>query len=256
MSALTIEVQKREKAGKGVARAIRREGNVPAIIYGGNNKEIMVSVNSKQLVQELHKPGFFARVINFKIGNDTVQVLPKTVQFHPVSDKPEHADFIRVSKDTKVKALVKADFKNAEKSPGLKRGGILNIVRREIEILCFVDKIPSIIEVDLTGLSIGDSIHIEDLILPEGVEPSIKDRNFTVATIVGRLTEEQEMAKDAARTQAIVDAQAAQAAADAAAAGGDAAKPDAKAAKPDAKAAAKPEAAPAAGAAKKEPAKK
>ncbi len=215
MSTSVIEAQKREATGTGSARAIRRQGNVPAIIYGGKEKEIKISLEAKRLVTELNKSGFYSRILDFKIGNETVKVIPKSIQLHPVTDQPEHADFIRVVKGQKVKVLIKGDFKNPEKSPGIKRGGILNIIRREIEVLCDADKIPSSIEVDLTGLSIGDSIHINDLILPEGVEPAIKNRNFTVATIVGRITEEQELARDAARAAVIAANQAADAAVDA-----------------------------------------
>ena len=176
-----LKAEIRERAGKGAARATRRAGRIPAVIYGNKLDPIMISVEPIELNKELNTAGFFGRVFEITIGKDKMRVLPRDVQFHPVNDRPLHIDFLRFSADTRVNVEVSVDFQNEEASPGLKRGGVLNIVRRELELVCAPDIIPETVVVDLSGLEIGDSIHFSHVSLPEGVESAITDRDFTIA---------------------------------------------------------------------------
>jgi large subunit ribosomal protein L25 len=178
-----IAAQRRERAGKGPARAARRAGRVPGVIYGSKKDPTMVTLDPRDLDRELRTGSFMATVYDVQVDRDKERVLPRDVQFHPVSDKPIHVDFLRVSATTGVTVQVPVNFLNEEESPGLKRGGLLNVVRHEIEMTCRADAIPAGIDVDLTGLDIGDSIHISMITLPDGVAPTITDRDFTVATI-------------------------------------------------------------------------
>ncbi len=190
---LTLNAEIREGNGTGKARELRRQGWIPAVIYGGKSEEVKISVEQKPLLLAYQKGGFRSQVIEIKTPKGAIQVLPREIQFHPVTDMPLHADFLRVTSDHKFKIKVKVNFRNKEKSPGIKRGGILNIVRREIELWCDASNIPESLEVDLDGLQIGQSVHISAIKLPEGVMPTIKGRNFTVATIAGRQKEEEEI---------------------------------------------------------------
>jgi large subunit ribosomal protein L25 len=187
----------RERAGKGAARATRRAGRIPAVIYGNKLDPIMISVDPIELNKELNTPGFFGRVFEITVGKDTMRVLPRDVQFHPVNDRPLHVDFLRFSADTRVNVEVTVLFLNEEDSPGLKRGGVLNIVRRELELVCAPDIIPETIEVDLTGMEIGDSVHFSQITLPEGVESAITDRDFTIATVAAPSVVKSEAAEAA-----------------------------------------------------------
>lgn len=180
----SLGAQPRARAGKGAARQTRREGRVPGVIYGNKQEPVMISVDPTELTRELHKPGFFATLFDLELEGTKHRVLPRDVQFDPVTDRPIHVDFLRVAADTKVHVNVPVVFLNEAASPGLKRGGVLNIVRHEIELICAADRIPHELTVDLTGLDIGDSIHISAIKLPEDVTPAITDRDFTVATIV------------------------------------------------------------------------
>jgi len=227
VQAIVLQAEPRAKAGKGVSRALRRAGKVPAIIYGGKDKESMVSLDSKAFFKEFSRSGFMSRIIDLKVGEKSNLVLPKNVQLHPVNDTLEHADFMRVSKEEKVHVMVKIIYNNVEKSAGVKRGGIFNAVRREVELICDFDKIPESISVDVGALEIGDSIHISDAKLPEGVQTAIRGRNFTLATVVGRLSEEEEERRAKEAEAAATEAQAALKAADAAAKAGPAAAPGA-----------------------------
>jgi large subunit ribosomal protein L25 len=173
----------RERAGKGAARATRRAGRIPAVIYGDKKEPVMISLEPISLNKELNSGAFFGRVYDISLGKDKATVLPRDVQFDPVSDAPLHVDFLRVSADTRVQVEVLVHFENELASPGIKRGGVLNIVRRELELICAPDKIPEQIVVDLTGLEIGDSVHFSHIKLPEGAESAITDRDFTIATI-------------------------------------------------------------------------
>ncbi len=181
---LTLPAETRDRAGKGASRALRRSGRVPAVVYGGNEEPLTVHVEEKELVRQLGTGHFFNSIVEVEVGGKKVRTLPKDVAFHPVSDRPLHADFLRVSKDAKVHVNVPVVFANEEASPGLKRGGVLNIVRHDLDLVCSPDSIPEEIVIDVTGRDVGDSIHISDVSLPAGVESGITDRDFTIATIV------------------------------------------------------------------------
>ncbi len=190
-----IAAERRERAGKGPARAARRAGRVPGVIYGAKKDPAMVTLDPRELDRELNTGGFMATIYDVQIEKDKERVLPRDVQFDPVTDRPIHVDFLRVSATSSVTVQVPVNFLNDEESPGLKRGGLLNVVRHEIEMICQADAIPSAVEVDLTGLDIGDSVHISMISLPDGVAPTITDRDFTVATIAAptvALDEEEE----------------------------------------------------------------
>jgi large subunit ribosomal protein L25 len=181
---LTLPAETRDRAGKGASRVLRREGRVPAVVYGGKEEPLTIHVEEKELVRQLGTGHFFNSVIEIGVGGQVLRTLPKDVAFHPVSDRPLHVDFLRVSKDAKVHVNVPVIFANEEASPGLKRGGVLNIVRHDLDLVCAPDAIPSEITIDVTGLEIGASIHISSVSLPAGVESGIADRDFTIATIV------------------------------------------------------------------------
>lgn len=198
-----LAAQIRERAGKGAARATRREGRVPAVIYGNKTEPVMISIDPLQLNQEMRKPGFYGHVFDIDLGKEKFAVLPRDVQFHPLTDRPIHADFLRFSAETRVHVDVPVIFQNEAASPGLKRGGVLNTVRREVELVCSPESIPESIIVDLTGLEIGDSVHISHVKLPEGVEPAITDRDFTIAAIAAP-SAETEKAEDEEETAAPV----------------------------------------------------
>ena len=181
---LTLPAETRERAGKGASRALRREGRVPAVVYGGKEEPVLVHVELKELVRQLGTGHFFNSIVEIAVDGQTVRTLPKDVAFHPVTDRPLHADFLRLSADAKVHVEVPVIFINEAASPGLKRGAVLNIVRHELELVCDADKIPDDIQIDVTGLDVGDSIHISHVNLPAGSASAITDRDFTIATIV------------------------------------------------------------------------
>ena len=181
---LTLPAEARERAGKGASRALRRSGRVPAVVYGGNEQPLTVHVEEKELIRQLGTGHFFNSIVEVEIGGQKVRTLPKDVAFHPVNDRPLHADFLRVSADAKVHVNVPVVFSNEELSPGLKRGGVLNIVRHDLDLVCSPDSIPDNVVIDVTGLDVGASIHISNVTLPAGAESGITDRDFTIATIV------------------------------------------------------------------------
>lgn len=182
--ALTLPAETRERAGKGASRALRREGRVPAVVYGGNEDPVSIHVEEKELVRQMGTGHFFNSVVEITLGGKKLRTLPKDVAQHPVTDRPLHVDFLRLSKDAKVHVNVPVVFVNEDASPGLKRGGVLNVVRHDLELVCDADKIAEEIQIDVTGLDVGDSIHISHIKLPAGSESAITDRDFTVATIV------------------------------------------------------------------------
>lgn len=181
---LVLSAEARDRAGKGASRALRREGRVPAVIYGNNEEPTLVHVEEKILSKMLGTGHFFNSVVMVEVGGKKVRTLPKDVAFHPVTDRPLHADFLRVSEHATVHVNVPVRFANEEKSPGLKRGGVLNVVRHELELVCDAASIPDEILVDMTGYDVGESIHISAVTLPEGSTSAITDRDFTIATLV------------------------------------------------------------------------
>jgi large subunit ribosomal protein L25 len=180
---ITLSARARDRAGKGAARAVRREGFVPAVIYGGKEAPLTISLEPKGLRRELAQTGFFTTLTDIDLDGTAHRVLARDVQFHPVTDQPLHVDFLRVSENTRITVAVPVLFENEEECPGLKRGGVLNVVRHEVEVECRADAMPHALSADLASLEIGDSIHISDIHLPDGVVPTIADRDFTVATI-------------------------------------------------------------------------
>ncbi|WP_324075666.1 MAG: 50S ribosomal protein L25/general stress protein Ctc [Erythrobacter sp.] len=181
---LTLPAEARERAGKGASRAIRRDGRTPAVIYGGKEEPTLIHVEQKELVRQLGTGHFMNSIVNIEIGGKTIRTLPKDVAFHPVTDRPLHVDFLRLTGDSKVEVSVPVVFVNEDASPGLKKGGVLNIVRHELDLLCPNADIPEEIQIDVTGREIGDSIHISSVTLPKGVSSVITDRDFTIATVI------------------------------------------------------------------------
>jgi len=193
MSDITsISAEVRERAGKGAARATRRSGFVPGVIYGSKKDPAMISLPAKELIRHINAGGFFARLYDVELGKGKERVLARDVQFDPVSDHPIHIDFLRVSAATTVTVAVPVVFINEEDCPGLTKGGVLNIVRHEGDLVCRADAIPQKLEVDLTGLEFGDGAHISNVELPDGVEPTITDRDFTIATIAAPVAQVEE----------------------------------------------------------------
>jgi large subunit ribosomal protein L25 len=181
---LTLSAETRERAGKGASRVLRREGRVPAVVYGNNEEPLSIHLEEKALVKALSTGHFMNSVVMIDAGGAPARTLPKDVQFHPVTDRPLHVDFLRISEHSKVHVAVPIRFVDEEDSKGLKRGGVLNSVRHELELVCDAAEIPEEIQISLAGLDIGDSIHISHVKLPAGSESAITDRDFTIATIV------------------------------------------------------------------------
>lgn len=195
---LTLAAEARDRAGKGASRAVRREGRVPAVIYGNKESAVAIHVEEKRLVKLLHTGHFMNSVVEIEVDGKTHRTLPRDVQFHPVTDRPIHVDFLRLSANATITVNVPVRFENEAASPGLKRGGVLNVVRHEIEVKAPADAIPDDILVDVTGFDVGDSIHISAVKLPKGVTPVI-DRDFTIATIAAPSgLKSQEAAEEAA----------------------------------------------------------
>jgi len=180
---LTLPAETRERAGKGASRALRRDGRVPAVVYGGKEDPLAIHVEEKELVRQLMTGHFFNSIVQVEVGGKKMRAQPKDVAFHPVSDRPLHVDFLRIAKGATVHVNVPVIFTNEAKSPGLKRGGVLNVVRHDLELVCDAEKIPHEIEIDVTGVDVGESIHFSSVNLPDGVESAITDRDFTIATI-------------------------------------------------------------------------
>ena len=209
----TIDARPRQPRGKGGARALRREGRMPAIVYGGGGEPLCVSLERAALERELERGGFFARLYDLTVDGDPVRVLPREMQVDPVTDRPIHVDFVRFVAGARLAVSVAVRFRGQDESEGLKRGGVLNVVRHDVELLCPLDAIPAHIVADVSGRGVGDSIHISDIDLPEGVVPTITDRDFTIATIAaptvvaeeeeeGEEGEEQEAAEAGEEAQA------------------------------------------------------
>lgn len=181
---MKLAAEPRDRAGKGASRAIRRSGRVPAVIYGAGSAATPIHLEEKILVRLLSTGHFMNSIVEIDVDGKVTKTLPRDVQFHPVSDRPIHVDLLRLSGDAKITVNVPVVFIDEEQSPGMKRGAVLNIVRHEVAIDCAPSAIPDNLEISLTGLDIGASIHISAVKLPAGVEPHIHDRDFTIATMV------------------------------------------------------------------------
>ncbi len=204
MADIELNVEVREKSGSGAARAVRREGKVPGVLYGGPRGPVPIAVNANAFGKALYTGKLLGHLVTLRYGEETQGVIAKDVQFHPVSDKPMHFDLFRVDETQLIRIAVPVHFRNQEASPGLKRGGTLNVARHEIELMVRADHIPEELIADLTGREIGDTIRISDIALPEGAQPAITDRDFTVATIA---SSSSQMAADAAADEAAATAQ-------------------------------------------------
>jgi large subunit ribosomal protein L25 len=203
MSTLVLDVDLRERTGTGGARATRRAGQVPGILYGGERGPVPIAVSFNELKKAIARGGLRSSMIKIAHKGETQSVLIRDIQFDPVSDLPVHLDLYRVEEGQVISVEVPVRFLNEGLSPGIKRGGALNIVRHTIELDCPAGAIPDHIEVDLTGLEIGTSIHISALKLPAGVASTIRDRDFTIATIVGAGGEEPEAEAPTPETEVI-----------------------------------------------------
>src|SRR3954470_14648331 len=181
---LTLPAEARDRAGKGASRALRREGRVPAVVYGEKKEPLAIHVEEKLLSKMLSTGHFMNSVIMIDFEGKPHRTLPKAADFHPVSSRPIHVDFLRIGEHTKVTVGIPVRFDNEDDSPGLKRGGVLNVVQHELELVCDAASIPNEIHIDLTGLEIGDSVHIGQVKLPDGVTAANQEEDFTVATIV------------------------------------------------------------------------
>ena len=178
-----IEAKKRDLVGTGISRELRGKKMIPCIIYGEKKDPVPIQVDEKKLRVQISDAGFFSKQCEIKVEESIYKVLPKDIQLHPISEKILHVDFLRVGQNTTVTLFVPVKFINENSCEGLKQGGVLNIVRHEVEIKTLVSKIPEFLEANLDGLEIGDSIHISSIKLEQGVSPTITDRDFTIATV-------------------------------------------------------------------------
>ncbi|GAA0439974.1 MULTISPECIES: 50S ribosomal protein L25/general stress protein Ctc [Sphingomonas] len=181
---LTLSAETRDRVGKGASRSLRREGRVPAVIYGNNEEPTPIHVNGRELMRLLMTGHFMNSVVMIDAGGSSIRTLPKDVAFDPVTDLPVHVDFLRIGEHSTVTVQVPVVFTDEEEAPGIKRGGVLNVVRHELELVVDAANIPDQVEVSLKGAEVGDSIHISAVTLPQGAQPAIEDRDFTIATIV------------------------------------------------------------------------
>jgi large subunit ribosomal protein L25 len=181
---LTLAAETRDRGGKGASRDLRRQGRVPAVIYGNKQDPISIHVEEKALMKLLMTGHFMNSVVMVDTGKGAIRTLPKDVAFDVVTDRPIHADFLRISEHASVHVNVPVHFVDEESSKGIKKGGVLNIVRHELELICDAAHIPGEIAISLAGLDVGDSIHISNVKLPKGAKSAIDDRDFTIATLV------------------------------------------------------------------------
>jgi large subunit ribosomal protein L25 len=191
MAGIVLTVEKRERLGTGGARATRNADLIPGVLYGGARGSIPIEINAKEVLMAIRSGKFLSHMVEIDHRGERQPVIPRAIQFHPVTDLPIHVDLYRVEENAEIAIDVVVHFRNHDASPGLKRGGVLNIVRHTIKMKCKANKIPEEIVVDLTGLDIGDSIHISKVTLPDGARPVIRDRDFTIATVAGRKAEEE-----------------------------------------------------------------
>jgi large subunit ribosomal protein L25 len=198
----------REKVGKGAARSVRRQGMIPAVIYGGNKPPRAINLPHREITFKIHGGGFYTTVATIDVNGEKERVLPRDFQIDPLTEKPMHVDFMRVTPGSTITIEVPVQFINESQAPGIRRGGVLNVVRHRISVIAPVDNIPEKIVADLTGLDITDSLHISKITLPEGIRTTIRDRDFTVATIAAPAGVKEEM-KAAAEAAAAAKAAAA-----------------------------------------------
>lgn len=203
-----LEADARETVGKGAARTLRREGKIPAVIYGDKKEPVKITLNSNTINVTYNKGHMFVTLCDLEVGKDKHLVLARDIQTHPVSDLVEHIDFLRVTAKTKIAVDVPVQFINEEKSPGMDQKGVLNVVRHTVELRCSATSIPDVIEVDLTDKDHGDSINISDAALPEGTTPVIEGRDFTIATLLAPKKAEDIEAEEAAEAEADAAAEA------------------------------------------------
>lgn len=210
MSNITaMEAEIRSGLGKGPARAVRRAGRLPGILYGGAEGSKAIAVDPRFINKEMHRSGFFTRLFDVKIDGKVERAIPRDVQLDPVTDLPLHIDLMRVGKDSRINVFVPIQFINEAKSPGIKRGGILNIVMHEVELSCAAEHIPDQVTIDLSGLEIHDAVHFHNLVLPQAATAVHSARDFTIATIVSptkatKSDEAEEAAAEAAAAEAKV----------------------------------------------------
>tara|TARA_Y100001936_G_scaffold216144_1_gene227125 strand:+ start:3336 stop:4082 length:747 start_codon:yes stop_codon:yes gene_type:complete len=218
----SLEASIRNTKSKGEINSLRQKGEVPAIIYGGTEENQKISLSKKQIKNLIEQENFLSNIISLSIGGESIKVLPREVSYDTLSDDPIHIDFLRIVKGAKIIIEIPVRFINHEKSPGLKRGGVLNIVRRKIELKCVTENVPGELVVDLEGLEIGTSIKISSISLPENVTPTIQGRDFVVATVAAPTVFKEpekpaETTEGAEGTEATVGAEGAEGATDAAA---------------------------------------
>jgi large subunit ribosomal protein L25 len=205
----TFEAEARERNGKGASRALRREGRLPAVLYGKGQEPVSFSIDHNTFMQAYLKGGFNNKLVDIKVAGKSYHVLPREIQVHPVTDVPEHVDFLKVDENSRVHVNVPVKLLNADKCAGVKLGGALNVVRHEVELVCAPDAIPPVLTLDVLSLNIGDSLHISHVDLPKGVAPAITDRDFTIITVTGRggKADTEDDAADAAEGEAAAAAE-------------------------------------------------
>lgn len=213
-NAVTMEAEARARAGKGAARATRREGNVPGVIYGAHQAPSLIALNPRAVLRELHRPGWQSRLYEINVNGDATRALIRDVQFHPVTDAPEHVDFQRLAPGEPIRVSVPVHFDNDGLSPGIKRGGVLNVIRHTVEVYADPDQIPERFTADLAALDFNDAVRWQDLHGTENTRPVIA-RNFVVATVAPP-TKQAEAAAEATASTAAAPVAAAPAAAGAA----------------------------------------
>jgi large subunit ribosomal protein L25 len=234
-AAIEFKAETRKLAGKGAARAARRAGHVPVVVYGKNKESVSLNVEARVIANEYFRGGFMNKVVSLTVDGKNIFAIPRDIQLNPVTDKIEHADFMHVDDKSMLKVWVPVHFLNADKSVGIKRGGVLNIVAHEVELLCNVASIPAALEIDIAAMDIGTSIHINSIELPKGTSPANKGRDITIASIAGRQKEDEADTAAAATAAAAAAAVPASTAKAPAAGAAGAAAPAAGAAKPAAK---------------------
>ena len=191
-----LTAEPRDRIGKGASRAVRKAGRIPAVIYGDKQDPITVSLTYKDVLAQVNTGTFLSSLVDVEVGGEKFRTIPRDIQFDPVRDFIMHVDFLRLGKGARVNVEVQVNFLNEDQCEGLQRGGVLNVVRYTVELSCPAEAIPEGLDADLAGLDIGGSVHISDITLPEGVEPTITDRDFTIATIAAAMAEEVEPSEE------------------------------------------------------------